>query len=51
MDGQSKGGGGKSLENRLPVRGNHLIPQNLKGDQVNFNVKQQNSSVPPSLNK
>ena len=51
MDGQSKGGGEKSLENRLPVRGNHLILQNLKGDQVNFNVKQQNSSVPPSLNK
>lgn len=48
MNGQSKEKGG-GLGNRLPVRGNHLILQNLKGDQVNFNVKQQNSSVPPPL--
>ena len=31
-------GGGGGLGNRLPVGGNHLILQNLKGDQVNFNV-------------
>ena len=37
MNGQSKEKGG-GLGNRLPVGGNHLILQNLKGDQVNFNV-------------
>ena len=38
MNGQSKEKGGGGLGNRLPVGGNHLILQNLKGDQVNFNV-------------
>ena len=50
MDGQSKGGRG-SLENRLPVRGESFDTAKSKGGSGNFKVKQQNSSVPPSLNK